>query len=145
MEKKEKENKKYKISEESAQVQIDLLLDCGAVEIEDITSEDLKHAISSSLNVLRRAVRRGLLEIKIENGDTQIIQHLIKIPGKSITYKEMDGQAKIEMGKVTEDNPYYKAFALLGFLSGLGADGIAKLKGADLSLAESLSAVFLGI
>ncbi|MCK5219322.1 hypothetical protein KAR10_07365 [bacterium] len=136
----------YKISLESAQIQIDLLMDFGAVQVEDITSEVLRNAIKSSLNVLRRVIRRGLLEIVVdEKGDLKITQKLARSPETEIVYKEMDGQAKLTMGKVPDDNSYGRAYALLGYLSGLGSDGIARLKGLDLSVAECLGAVFLGI
>ena len=116
------------------------------VEIEDITDEATRNGLLSSLNVLKRAVRKGLLEISLsKTGDLKIIQNLQKNPGKNIEYKEMTGEAKIIMGKASDDNNYEKAYTLLGYLSGLGIDGIKKLKAIDLSIAECLSAVFLGI
>lgn len=136
----------YKISEESAQKQIDALTDVGLVEIEDITDEATRNGLSSSLNVLKRAIMRGLLEVVIsKEGELKITQILGKGKGKSIEYREMTGADKLLMGKASDNNPYEKAYTLLGVLSGLGIDGIKKLKGIDLSIAECLSAIFLGI
>jgi hypothetical protein len=136
----------YKISEESAQIQIDILTGAGVVEIDDITDKATREGLLSSLNVLRRAVRMGLLEISLsEDGSLKIIQNLSRIPDKSINYKEMTGEAKLIMGKASDDNNYEKAYTLLGYLSGLGIDGVKQLKSVDLQIAECLSAVFLGI
>lgn len=136
----------YKLSESSAQKQIDILTNAGVVEIEDITDEATRNGLLSSLNILKRSVRKGLLEIGIsKEGELKIIQNLQKGNGKSIEYKEVTGEAKLIMGKASDENNYEKAYTLLGYLSGLGIDGIKKLKGIDLSIAECLSAVFLGI
>jgi hypothetical protein len=138
--------KKYKISEESAQEQINIFTDAGMVEIDDITDHATREGLLSSLNVLKRAIMRGFLEVSLsKNGELKVIQNLQRNPDKTIEYKEMTGEAKIIMGKASDDNNYEKAYTLLGYLSGLGVDGIKKLRGIDLSIAECLSAVFLGI
>jgi hypothetical protein len=136
----------YQISKESAQEQIDLLLNTSAVNVDDIESDILKNALKSSINVLINAIRRGLLEIAIDDdGNMKIIQILSRNNNKPITYKEMTGQAKIIMGKIADDNSYERAYTLLGYLSGLGIEAIRTFKEPDLGIAECLSAVFLGI
>ncbi len=141
--------KKYKLSEESAQEQIKLLSDMGLVNVEDVEPGAILHALLSSLNTLRSAIRVGALEIKVitkdNNKELQVVQYLTRIKEQSITYKEPDGQAMLYIGKIENDNNYERSYSLLGYLSGLGMDVFLKLRGLDKKIAECLSLVFLGV
>jgi hypothetical protein len=136
----------YKISKESAQEQLALFVDSGVTELEDITDDAARKGIEVAHNGLRRAIRRGLLEISVDKeANLIIIQHLVRSTVKTITYKEMTGEAKLQMAKVANNDNYSRMYAILGYLSGLGIDAIKLLKGVDLSVAECLSAVFLAL
>jgi hypothetical protein len=138
---------KNKISEENAEKQIALLTGDNII-YDSLEDSDLKEALENSLNVLKSAIMRGFVEIKLDkNQDIETIQYLQRPRGdvKEIKYKECDAEAKLYMGKHSNDNSYEKSYQLLGYLSGLGIDGIKKLRRPDDSIAECLSAVFLGI
>jgi hypothetical protein len=135
------------ISEETAQGQIDKFLDCYDIDPDDMP-DNLKAAVISSLKKIKKAIRKGRLEIEITD-ETVIISQYIdskKAPKGApnpIVYKEVTGAAKI--GIKDDSTDYGKMYSFLGALSGEGIRLFQNLSGKDLSLAESLGVVFLQV
>jgi hypothetical protein len=134
----------YKLSEQSAEDQLNLFLEYYELMEEDIP-ETQKSAFISACKRIIKAIRLGRLEITNVDG-IKIVQTLKNPIGESqtIEYGRIVGKAKIAMkGKVDDD--YGKMYALLGSLSGLGEVAIQKLEGPDLSIAECLGLLFLQV
>lgn len=126
------------ISEEVAENEVQKLLDFYEIEIDDIDNNGLKSSITS----LKKAVRKGRLEIKDEG---IIVQTLKRHKGEigTLEYKELNGQAKKAMGRARPDDANGRLYELLGSLSGMGSKAISNLRGVDLSLAESIGVVLM--
>lgn len=137
-----KEESKFKLSVESAKNELNKMIEYYEIEIDEIEDENLKKGIQQSYDRAIQAVRRGRLQIKIENG-IKIIQTTKK--GEIVEYREIDGDAKSAMDGHPAEAYYRRAYALLGALSGLGETAIKKMKGVDLSLAEVLGLLFLAV
>jgi hypothetical protein len=135
-----------RLSEETAQEHLDLFIDYYEIDIEDLPKE-LKQAMTYCFNHMKRAIRKGRLEIEVTDGIINIRQNLKKpIAGKKIpqlVYKEINIEVKRAMRD--EDNREARTAQLLGALTGEGETLISKLSGPDMSLAESLATVFLQI
>lgn len=137
------ETKEKKIlSVQSAKAELNKMMDYYEIEIDEIEDETLKKAIRQGYDRAIKAVRRGRLQVKIEDG-IKIIQKTKN--GTEITYREIDGEAKTAMDSYPADAMYKRAYALLGSLSELGEAAIKKMKGVDLSLAEILGLLFLAV
>ena len=130
-----------KLSEDSAQEQLNKLLDYYEIDFNDIPIEQ-KNAFEMIGKKLVKFIRQGRLEIKTEDG-IQCIQTL-RNGTTTITYKELNGKAKTAMGTKGPDDGNGRIYALMGALSD-GETVITDLKGPDLSLAECLGAVFLAV
>jgi hypothetical protein len=65
--------------------------------------------------------------------------------GTVIKYSEITARHKLQMTKLGGDDSIERLYALLGSMSGLGADAIKQLKGPDLPIAEGLAALFLDL
>ena len=130
-----------KLSEESAQEQLNQLLDYYEIDFTDIPT-DQKNAFDMIGKKLVKFIRQGRLEIKIEDG-IQCIQTL-RNGTTTIEYKELSGKAKSAMGTKSAEDGNGRIYALMGALSD-GEAAIIQLKGPDLSLAECLGAVFLAV
>lgn len=154
--------KKIKVSKENAEEQLLLLEEYYDIDEEDfLDGVDVSESEAGELEAatregyrmakrrLLRAIMRGHLEIKEEDNSLLVVQTLRKPPaslGKSsITYNEVSGQAKIGMQKYKDNNLYGKMYAFLAGLSRLDESIFRNLRGADLSIAESLGAVFLRV
>lgn len=130
-----------KLSEESAQEQLNQLLDYYEIDFTDIPT-DQKNSFDMIGKKLVKFIRQGRLEIKIEDG-IKCIQTL-KNGTTTIEYKELNGKAKTAMGTKSTEDGNGRIYALMGALSD-GEAAIIQLKGPDLSLAECLGAVFLAV
>lgn len=127
------------LSEDSAAAQLDRLIDYYEIELDDLPPAS-KDSIDATMKKLVKFIRKGRLEINLEDG-IQCIQTLRD--GKTkIIYKELCGKAKIAMGSKIETDHHGRLFALLGALSD-GETAVTQLKGPDLSLAECLGGLFL--
>lgn len=135
--------KKNQLSEEVANDQLQIFFDYYDIEVETGTEEQ-KKAIETAQRKLSRAIQKGLLTITDENGVT-VIQTLLYPPGEcsTLTYKKISGQSRLAMKD--KGNEYTKMYSLLGYLSGLPINAIAKLEGQDLSTAEYLAVLFLAV
>lgn len=134
-------NLEYLLTKENAKNELKKMFDYYEIDLDDIDDKNLKHALNGAYDRLIKSVRHGRLEIKIENG-IQVLQKL-RSNSEKITYREIDGTAKMAMAGKAEDDYYGKSYALMGSLSGLGEAAIKQLKGVDLSLVEVLGMVFL--
>jgi len=133
------------ISDEGSQEQIDALKDYYGIDIDDLP-DSVKGAIESSFAKMKRAIMNGRLEIEVNEETILVHQTLQRPPAGApnpLVYKEVSGSAKIAIKDDSTDHG--KVYAFLGALSGEGAGVIQKLKGKDLSLAESLGCVFLQV
>jgi hypothetical protein len=137
-----KEEEKYILSRQSAKQVIQKMLDYYEIDINEIEDKDLKNAIKAGMDRTVKAVRLGRLEVKLENG-IEVIQILRN--GTKISYREIDGTAKMAMAGKEEKDYYGRSYALMGSLSSLGENAIASMKGVDLSLAEVLGMIFLSV
>lgn len=144
---------KYVLDDEPAQDQLDLLLDFYDVEVEEIEEtaayyndgeDDVQRAIKGACKRLKRFIRKGLVEVTEENGLT--ITQRLKCPIgnlERVTYRVIDGQAKQEMRWAKENDFYGKIYYLMGALSKIPANTIAKFKAVDSAVVECLGAIFL--
>jgi hypothetical protein len=110
-------------------------------EIEEFENEDQRAIYDQAKSKVVKAIQKGRVTISEVDGDFQVVQTTKK--GVRLVYREVDGRAKMEMDKSKSDHG--RMYALLGALSKDGPDAIAQLKGADLSNAESLGALFLAV
>ena len=134
-----------KLSEETAQDILEQFIDYYEIDPADM-SDDVGEAITTSLVKIRKAIQKGRIEINIDSETITIKQHLKKPhPGieNPLIYKEIVGTAKTPIKP--DVSHYIKIYTFLGALSGEGLSNIQKLRGADLSLAESLGTVFLQV
>ena len=102
-------------------------------------------AIRVSKKKLIKAIRKGRLEIKDEDGEMIVLQRLTaKYKNRTeLKYKPLSGSAKIAQSKFKSDDHNGRMYAMLGSMSGEGASAIIGLKGPDLTTAECLGGLFL--
>lgn len=127
----------YKVSEENAKKQLDILIDYYEIEIDNEILEDSFDIIKSRLI---KAIQKGSLEITNEGGLK--IKQVLK-NGDFLEYKELTGEAKLEMDKYEKNGAHAKMYGLAGFLTGKGHAVISKLPAADLKVTEALLPLFL--
>lgn len=131
------------ISEEVARDQFQEFLDYYDLD-PSVMPEDQRAAFESSASRIIKAVRSG----KLEFGQDGTVKQFLKKPVgevSEIKYEELSGMHKVAMKSKKGEDHYGRMYALLGSLSGLGEMGIMKLKGADLSVAESVGIIFLQV
>ena len=134
-----------KVSEESAEKQMQDLLDYYEIEAHHITTEHGQDAIQTINNRLVAAIQKGRLEIGSDDeGRIQITQHLKHPPGDSptIIYGEVTAKAKLATDGLGETKNAGRVHAFMGSLSGLGPGAIGKLRGVDMGVMEKLFLVF---
>lgn len=131
---------KHKISEEVAKQQLDIFYDYYELDIEeDIASETSRDAVKTSAKRIIKAIRSGRVEITNDDG-----LKIVQIVGEEkLEYKELDGKCKVLTDKY--EGNYAKIYAMAGYLNELGLEGMKKLKGVNLSIAESIGMLFLQI
>lgn len=110
---------------------------------QDDTPESQSQAVEVSLNRIKKAIRKGKLEFTDSDGVVKITQHLKN--STTLIYGEISGRSKLAMKNKSDTDNYGKIYSLCGSLTGIGEAGIAKLKGADLSIAECVGALFLQV
>lgn len=136
------------ISEQIAQEQIDVLLDFYDIDFADIEKKEAREAVESSCKRLKRAVRKGMIDIKTVDDTIEVIQNLSR-PFKNfegpIVYKEITGRAKVAMRDNADTDHFGRIYALLGGMAGEGEAVIQKLRGKDMSVAECLGVLFLQV
>jgi hypothetical protein len=122
------------ISEESAQDQFQTLLDYYDVNLDELG--DIAQRIRSRIV---KAISYGKVEICVDESGLKVLQNLSN--GKSLTYHEVTGQAKVAMERY--NGAHEKLYGLLAALSKKPLTEVQRLAAADLSIAECLAAVFL--
>lgn len=145
--------KQFRLLEEYYDLDEDDMLDDLDESSEDGTGDEISEAGKAGYRMAKsrliRAITRGLLEIKEEADTLRVVQKLRKPPeglgGSEIVYNEITGQSKIPMAKHGENQMYGKIYAFLSGLSGHPETVFRNMRGADLSIAESLGAVFLRV
>jgi ribosomal protein S4E len=132
-----------KISQQVAEEQFGVLEDYYDLDVNDIDHKEQKAAAKMSKSRIIKSIRKGRLQIALQDGTIAITQTLQKPPGEVATleYAELSGRHKISM-KDSEDN-YVRMYALVGAMTGLNETAISNLKGVDLSLVECLGSLFL--
>ena len=133
-----------KVSLESAEKQMQDLLDYYDIEPHHITTEHGQDAIQTINNRLVAAIRKGRLEISIDADGPLVTQHLKHPPGDSptIVYKEVTAKAKLATDGLGETKGTAKVHAFMGSLADLGPGAIGKLRGVDMGVMEKLFLVF---
>ena len=139
--------KKQPVSQDVAMDQVMSFLEKFDIDVEAIEDKKSKSGVESTLNKMVSYVRSGLIEIIDKDGKISIVQHLANKKGEisTLEYKEITGRHKIAMDGYDENERYKMMYSLAGSISGIGYDGILKLEGKDLSVAEVLGAIFLQI
>lgn len=136
--------KEFKLSEESAETQIDIFCDYYDIDRNELP-ESQAEAVDTSIKKISRAIRYGTVEISLNDDDDAVVTQIVQTKDGSetkIVYGVLSGKNKKAMSK-QED--YGKIYSLLGSLSGLGETAISKLKGAHLSVAECIGMLFLQV
>lgn len=139
--------KKYDISAEVAMDQVMDFLETYDIDIEAIDDKKSKSGVESTLNKMVNYTRLKLIEFVKNDEKITISQHLSHPKGEvtTLVYSEIKGKNKVSMDGKSENDRYEMMYSLAGSLSGIGYDGILKLEGKDLSVAEVLGAIFLQI
>jgi len=129
------------IDDKSAEDQVDIFLNFYDPDTD-------KPGFKEILPDLKRHIRRGRVEITEAgaDGDINVKQILQRKTNdnevRELNYKVIGGAAK-EMMKTEFKSEFSKVYAVLGALSGGSKMGISRLTGIDLSVAETLGALFL--
>jgi len=132
---------KYILGKEAAELEIKKIFDYYEIDVEEIEDKEQKKFIKMNYDRLVKAARLGRLEVKTEKG-IQIIQHL-RDRKETLTYYEIDGNAKTATAGKDKEDFYGRIYAVQGVVTKEGEGAIKLLKGVDLSLCEVLGAIFL--
>jgi hypothetical protein len=139
-------------SRDRAVEQVQLLLDRYAIIPVDQTAED-KKALEALVNKIISYVMYDFLEIKYEDEELVVIQHLknlrsdTTVEGRKITYGELEGE-KTETGSGVEDITH---FGNVTFMMGKlckdlgGPEIVKKLKSADRAVMLKVGDLFLSL
>jgi hypothetical protein len=141
---------KNKVSRENAEAAVDEFFEYYEIDPAD-EEDDVRGQLMKAKRKIIKAVMAGRLEFKEETNkkgvsEMAVYQHLKKPMSNGTStfrYGEMGGKAKTAMKGASDNDMAGKMQSLLGYLSGTSAGIIADMQGADYSLAESLSLVFL--
>ena len=131
----------YKISEEAAIEQIDVLFDYYEIDIAGLPKAQ-KQATEAARRKLIKAIRIGRVEVGLDADGIIAVKQNIR-NGEPLIYREIDGKAKVAMSGKDDGDAYGRAYAMMGSLCGLGETAIISLKSHDLSVVECLGMVFL--
>ena len=131
----------YKISEEAAIEQIDVLFDYYEIDIAGLPKAQ-KQVTEAARRKLIKAIRIGRVEVGLDADGIIAVKQNIR-NGEPLIYREIDGKAKVAMSGKDDGDAYGRAYAMMGSLCGLGEAAIISLKSHDLSVVECLGMVFL--
>ena len=134
-----------KISEDVASDLFKKLTDYYDIDPADYgNNKNLKDSFEFISNRLRRAIRKGDIEVIEEDGTPIIYQNLVKPPkgiGKRIRYKELDGNCRA--GVKDADNGNMRNQMLVAAMIGEDTATILQFRGKDLSIAEYIASFFM--
>jgi len=130
----------YKLSEESATAQYDLILSYYRLKPERAMSQVQSNMFRADLT---DSIRRGEIEVDIGENGISIKQNLVrtykKIPS-TIEYREVGGKAKqIAMKLGGDSNEYDKMLVFVGYLTGIDKTLLPELLSVDNRNMERLS------
>jgi len=131
------------VSAETAQKQLDDFFEYYGYDNEqgflDAQKQDDADAFSSTFERIKRGIKMGFIDIS-ENEDGEISVTQVTKKGSELVFPEISAKNKSEMRAVNE---FTKIHQLAGSMTGVGYEGICKLKGSDLSNCESIATLFL--
>lgn len=130
-----------KLSKESAEKEFDKLLDYYEIEEEDL-GKGQKRALNAMKPIIIKGIQKGKISVGENDSGEFTIKQVLK-SGTEVIYKELDGKAKVEMEKVSEDQPLTRCYVLMGYLSGIGTAGIHKFRAKDIARAEAIGTMLL--
>lgn len=138
------EEKGITLSKESAEKEAQKFLDYYEISREDLEDGALIEAYDMSLPGFIKGIQKGFISFEHSEDPKKaycVVQKLRS--GTSLTYKELDGDAKVEMGKIPSAQFTKKIYTLLGKLSGEGIEVVKKLRGPDIKRAEIIGQMLL--
>ena len=130
------------LTEEVARDHLKLFTDFYDIDISNMKDKTQKNAIDETMDKIVGFIRRGLLEIKFDDGKLSVVQKLNN-SDKTMPYAILSGKHKIVMDDNSNENNYTRMYQLVGSLTNLGSKAISSLTGPDLKLAEHLAVLFL--
>ena len=132
--------KENKISEESAEAQVDKLIVSYDINAADLVVESGEDWLLTILNRLKRAVMAGNLEISDKG---ELTQHLVYPTSeiKTISYRRMNPIALMERGKAKDEAG--RNYAIPASLSNLPVSTFLKFDIVDASLAQRFGQLFM--
>ena len=138
---------KNAISRESAAAQVKTFLDFYEIKNEDIEKTEKDNKLEPVVEKLTQQIMAAHLEIVEEKGTLKVTQNLKIAPGelKQISYDILGGKNKVAMRDKGVNDFYGRSYAMMGSLCGLGETAILNLKGVDLSVVETLGALYLNV
>ena len=132
--------KKNKISEETAEADLQRLLDSYDIVASDVALANGPEFLITVGNRLTRAIRSGHLEI-LDNGE---VRHILKVPKGEITelmYSRFNGAALKEGDKTT--GIFAGHCALMGSLCNMSERFMTKLDQLDIKIFQGLAQLFM--
>ena len=148
----------YKLSEESAQAQIELFLDWYGLDFDELFKKEgdkTDRTREGVKNRLIKCVRKGYIEVKEEaaggeknsSGESTLVvmQHLDRaVHGKQeVKYNEFCGRHRAAVTVLEGENETAQMYRLLGLVTGEGKEFFDSLRGADIGVADMLGFLFL--
>lgn len=133
---------KYILSNEVAGEQINLFLEFYEFDLDEM-SETKRNILLPAIDILKKAIRLGRLQIKLDDNSIIVIQKLVRPPGgvDQLKYKEVTGRSRTAMKE--DASEYVRMYQLAGAVSGVGYNAISVLSAIDLKTIESLCLFFL--
>lgn len=144
--------REFKISEESAQAQLELFTEWYGIDLDEMLAEadpKTKGAVNLAKAKVIKALRWGALEFKElsdNDGPTLIVeQNLMRPIGAldKIVYQEVSGLARASMKSDDSVNDTARMYQFLAVLSKQDMFTFHKLRGADIGVVDSLGFLFL--
>ncbi len=133
----------YKLSEEAAQDQVDIIFGYYGFDLDDLEG-DAKKAIQQAVRKILKGVRLGHIEISNDD-DLKIVQHLQRPPGdiRELVYGPVNGKSKLSMKENVSNHE--RCYQFIGCITKIGAKAISNLSIIDLKYCENLGALFLSV
>ncbi len=129
---------KDKISPESADAIFAGFLEYYEIDLNEIQGTQ-RRATESAIAKIKKSIMGGQIEIMDDH--FTVVVHMRN--AQRLELRELDGKAKVEMGKRENEDLHGRIYAMMGSLTGLGFNAIQSLRGPDLARVESLGIVFL--
>ena len=131
------------ISKEAAEEQLEIFKDYYEIDEEYFVPETAM-IMNQRLAEVNKAIRKGRLEIS-NAGGLKIKQRLRNTTNgvDELNYSVLTGKAKVQMDK--SDGAHSRNYTLMSSLANEPYATFEKLEGVDMSLVESLGALFLAV